>query len=88
MLATDVAHRDPASWSDLPTAILRAELARRQDEATKPTCGTGGNRGTYNTSLHVGALVLILVLSTAGMCYLLVRSQLALTRLQHVLSPL
>ena len=86
MLVTDVANRDPASWSDIPTVILRAELARRQDEVTKPTCGSGGNRGSYNTSLHVGALILILVLSTAGVCHLLVTPQLALTRLQHVLS--
>ncbi|MCJ1396802.1 hypothetical protein MMC18_009694 [Xylographa bjoerkii] len=55
---------DSISWSDIPTAILRAELQRRQDTPEKPACGTKGNRGSYNTSLHVFALVLILVLST------------------------
>lgn len=55
-----------AIWSDIPTALLRAELERRQNGSGKPACGSGRTRGTYNTSLHVGALILILVLSTAG----------------------
>lgn len=54
------------AWTDIPTDILRAELVRRQDGAQKPACGSGHVKGAYNTSLHVGALVLILVLSTAG----------------------
>lgn len=57
---------DLAPWSDIPTALLRAELGRRQDEVAKPACGSRGARGAYDTSLHVGALILILVLSTAG----------------------
>ena len=87
MLATDVASGDLVSWSHLPTALLRAELAKRQDAVPKPACGSGGNRGSYNTSIHVGALILILVLSTAGIFSLLIESHSALTRLQHVLFP-
>ncbi|KAI8946374.1 zip family zinc transporter [Xylaria longipes] len=55
-----------ASWSSIPTDFLRAELARRQDsDATseKPACGSG-DKGAYDTPLHVFALVLILALST------------------------
>ncbi|MCJ1284986.1 hypothetical protein MMC26_004323 [Xylographa opegraphella] len=55
---------DAPSWADIPSAILAAELRRRQDASAKPACGTKGHRGTYNTPLHVFALVLILVLST------------------------
>ena len=55
------------SWIDIPTEILRAELLRRADnDYEKPECGSNGARGSYNTSLHVAALILILVLSTAG----------------------
>ena len=53
-------------WSDIPTQVLRAELVRRQDDSTKAACGSGKGRGSYNTSLHLAALVLILVVSTAG----------------------
>ncbi|EPE24709.1 hypothetical protein GLAREA_08562 [Glarea lozoyensis ATCC 20868] len=60
--------RDAASmWPSISTEFLRAELARR-DEATptaKPECGSGV-KGSYNTSVHVGALILILVLSTVA----------------------
>ncbi|KAL9117178.1 MAG: hypothetical protein Q9187_006290 [Circinaria calcarea] len=63
--ADDTGGVSPALWSDLPTALLQAELRRRQDAPGKPECGSGGNRGEYNTALHVFALVLILVLSTA-----------------------
>jgi hypothetical protein len=55
------------SYTEIPTHLLRAELHRRQqDEQERPTCGTKGGKGHYNTSLHVFALFLILVLSTAG----------------------
>jgi hypothetical protein len=50
--------------SRLPVELLHAELARRQD--AKPSCGTSGDRGTYNLGLHVFALFLILGLSTLG----------------------
>ncbi|TVY93770.1 Zinc-regulated transporter [Lachnellula willkommii] len=53
------------SWSSITTELLRAELARRDADVTKPQCGSGV-KGSYNTSAHVGALVLILVLSTAA----------------------
>lgn len=53
-------------WSEIPTALLRAELVRRQDDSSKAACGSGKGRGSYNTSLHVAALVLILVVSTAA----------------------
>jgi len=52
-----------SSWS---TESLLAELARRNEAAVKPECGSG-IKGSYNTSAHVGALILILVLSTIGM---------------------
>ncbi|KXJ96178.1 Zinc/iron permease [Microdochium bolleyi] len=66
---------DLSAWaSSLPTELLLAELHRRQDadpttstepaaEPPQPTCGTK-QRGTYDTPLHVFALVLILTLST------------------------
>ncbi|KAH7123804.1 Zinc/iron permease [Dendryphion nanum] len=53
------------SWTDIPTHLLRDELSRRQNEE-RPACGTKGGRGSYNTSLHVFALFLILALSTAA----------------------
>ncbi|KAI1198353.1 zip family zinc transporter [Nemania serpens] len=54
------------SWSSIPSDILRAELARRQagnGASEKPACGSG-DRGAYDTPLHVFALLLILSLST------------------------
>ncbi|KAF2634913.1 Zinc/iron permease [Massarina eburnea CBS 473.64] len=64
--------RDPAAgpdwnWSAIPTHLLRAELVRRQQQHEKPECGTKGGKGHYNTPIHVGALLLILTLST-GAC--------------------
>jgi len=56
------------SLTHLPLEVLRAELSRRQDGANgKPECGSAGSGDTYNTPLHVTALVLILILSTLGM---------------------
>lgn len=58
-----------SSWS---TSHLLAELARRQEGdgagaiADKPVCSSG-EKGSYNTSAHVYALVLILILSTVCM---------------------
>ncbi|KAF2146750.1 uncharacterized protein K452DRAFT_218939 [Aplosporella prunicola CBS 121167] len=51
------------SWSEIPYEFLRAELHRRQQDGARPACGSA-RKGTYNTPLHVFALVLILVLST------------------------
>jgi solute carrier family 39 (zinc transporter), member 1/2/3 len=58
-------HSTAPSWPNIPTALLQAELARRDEEPTKPECGSG-IKGSYNTSAHVFALVLILVLSVIG----------------------
>ncbi|KAF1840380.1 Zinc/iron permease [Cucurbitaria berberidis CBS 394.84] len=56
------------SWTEVPTHLLHAELRRRQQQQQqeRPTCGTKGNHGKYNTPLHVFALFLILALSTAA----------------------
>lgn len=63
----------PDSWTDIPTALLHAELERRHGgvkESTageqRPACGSK-TKGEYNTPLHVFALILILALST-GAC--------------------
>ncbi|KAJ4416595.1 hypothetical protein N0V85_002226 [Neurospora sp. IMI 360204] len=52
-------------WSSIPTELLRAELSKRDDttDTSRPQCGSG-EKGEYNTGLHVFALVLILLLST------------------------
>jgi len=58
--------------SDIPLAILRAELVRRAevedvdaDGINRSTCGST-KQGSYNTPLHVVAVFLILGLSTFG----------------------
>lgn len=51
------------SWSSIPTELLLAELSRRDDDQERPECGSG-KKGSYDTSAHVLALVLILTLST------------------------
>lgn len=68
------------SWSSISTDFLRAELARRDEETpvAKPECGSGV-KGSYNTSAHVGALILILALSTIGKIFLPPPSILPLT---------
>jgi zinc transporter 1/2/3 len=52
------------TWANIPSHILRSELARRANETTtRPTCG--GNQTTkYNTTIHVIALIIVLVVST------------------------
>ncbi|KAF3001217.1 hypothetical protein E8E13_001683 [Curvularia kusanoi] len=50
----------------ITSELLRRELQRRQEEAEKPECGSKGGKKHYNTGIHVFALVLILVLSTAA----------------------
>jgi hypothetical protein len=57
---------DTGGLQHISSQLLRAELWRRDGELNKPACGSGGRRGSYNTSLHVGALFLILTLSTLG----------------------
>jgi zinc transporter 1/2/3 len=57
--------RSIQSWADIPTAFLHAELARRQDVNTeRPACGSSTS-SSYNTGIHVFALILILTLSVA-----------------------
>lgn len=63
--------------SRFPDSLLRAELQRRNgnfirasDNDDGSSCGSG-QRGTYNTPLHVMALFLILILSTFGTYHLL-----------------
>ena len=74
-----------AGLTDIPLALLRAELERRSgtesgllgraDNATDgvdgpgdgSTCGSERPVGSYNMAVHVGALFLILFLSTFGM---------------------
>lgn len=51
--------------SSIPRELLLAELSSRDDGNTKPQCGSG-QKGSYDTALHVFALILILVLSTLG----------------------
>ncbi|KAL0935543.1 ZIP Zinc transporter [Colletotrichum truncatum] len=70
--ATGVWARDAASWASIPTELLLAELSKRHGGsekasagagAAKPECGSS-RRDSYDTPLHVGALILILALST------------------------
>lgn len=53
------------SLSSIPRDLLLAELAKRDTGDAKPECGSG-KKGSYDTPLHVFALVLILALSTLG----------------------
>ncbi|TVY82064.1 Zinc-regulated transporter [Lachnellula suecica] len=64
MVNSDAGNADK-SKDTISTEFLRAELLRRDDEAAKPQCGSGV-KGSYNTSVHVFALGLILVLSTVA----------------------
>ena len=57
---------DHSAWSSIPTDLLLAELSRRDDTTSRPECGSG-NKGSYDTGIHVFALFLILTLSTLGM---------------------
>ena len=55
------------SWSSIPTDLILEELRRRGEDEVKekPSCKSA-QQGHYNVSIHVVALVIILVLSTAG----------------------
>lgn len=61
-----IGYNHQVAWADVPSAFLHAELTRREEALEKPLCGSGKARGSYNTSFHVAALILILVLSTGG----------------------
>jgi len=83
--SVDMRQENAASWSDLPTSVLQAELLRRQanNHDDRPACGTAGNTKDYNMPLHVFALVLILVLSTLGQSCVHLTLLPSLTILQH-----
>lgn len=51
--------------SSIPRELLLAELSKRDNGDAKPQCGSG-QKGSYDTPLHVFALILILALSTLG----------------------
>jgi zinc transporter 1/2/3 len=53
-------------WSNIPLSALHAELQRRQEAGERPACGSSASKHAYNTPLHVFALFLILILSTAA----------------------
>jgi solute carrier family 39 (zinc transporter), member 1/2/3 len=64
-----------AALTELPSALLLAELRRRDADGSSkhndntnqtPECGSGSTQFSYNTPLHVFALALILFLSTAA----------------------
>lgn len=55
--------------SEIPDAILKAELLRRDGTSDNSQACGSKSRGAYNTPLHAMALLLILVLSTLGMHY-------------------
>ena len=51
---------------NIPFDVLQAEFHRRKNAGEQPSCGSKGTTKSYNTPLHVFALVLILALSTLG----------------------
>ncbi|KAF3764322.1 hypothetical protein M406DRAFT_62463 [Cryphonectria parasitica EP155] len=63
-----------ATLSSIPIDLLLAELAKRDDDDTRPACGSG-KQGSYDTPLHVFALILILALSTLACGFPLISSQ-------------
>jgi zinc transporter 1/2/3 len=54
------------AWSNIPLHVLHQEIQRRQEAGERPACGSGASKHAYNTPLHVFALFLILILSTAA----------------------
>ncbi|KAL1838927.1 hypothetical protein VTJ49DRAFT_2058 [Mycothermus thermophilus] len=62
-------------WSSISTELLLAELSRRDDAQTRPACGSG-QKGSYDTGIHVFALFLILALSTLACGFPLVSQRL------------
>ncbi|KAI1100310.1 Zinc/iron permease [Jackrogersella minutella] len=73
------------TWAEIPTHILRAEIERRhgsgnaKPDTERPACGSG-DRGAYDTPLHVFALFLILTLSCLACAFPLFSRQSARTR--------
>ncbi|OLN85378.1 Zinc-regulated transporter 2-like protein 3 [Colletotrichum chlorophyti] len=88
---TGVWPRDAASWASIPTEYLLAELSKRHGHAVdnaesaaadgaKPACGSSKNE-SYDTALHIGALVLILALSTIFLVSLVILTALPKPRI-------
>lgn len=50
-------------WSLISTKALLEELAKRDDGDSRPQCGSG-EKGSYNTMLHLLAVLVILSVST------------------------
>ncbi|KAI2605558.1 Zinc/iron permease [Hypoxylon sp. NC1633] len=73
------------SWASVPTHLLLAELSKRHGGGTsnpdteRPACGSG-ERGAYDTPLHVFALFLILTLSVLACGFPLFSRQSAKSR--------
>ncbi|KAI0828113.1 Zinc/iron permease [Hypoxylon sp. FL0890] len=80
--------QEDISWPSVPTRLLIAELSRRHGSgssshgAERPACGSG-DRGTYDTGLHVFALFLILSLSVLACGFPLLSRQSAQSRRAH-----
>ncbi|OTB02974.1 hypothetical protein M426DRAFT_188579 [Hypoxylon sp. CI-4A] len=77
-------NEEDMSWTSVPTHLLLAELERRHGtgsnaDTEKPACGSG-DRGEYNTPLHVFALFLILALSVLACGFPLFSRQSAKSR--------
>ncbi|KAI0893673.1 Zinc/iron permease [Annulohypoxylon nitens] len=80
----DVSNQGDIPWTSVPTHLLLAELQKRHGAGNKPdterpACGSG-DRGAYDTPLHVFALFLILTLSVLACGFPLFSRQSARTR--------
>ncbi|KAF2766874.1 zinc-regulated transporter 2 [Teratosphaeria nubilosa] len=59
-------------YAPLPLHLLRAEIARRAADGERPACSSGVTHRAYDTSLHVGALFLVLAVSTLACSFPLI----------------
>ncbi|KAI1455818.1 Zinc/iron permease [Annulohypoxylon moriforme] len=81
----DVSNQGDMAWTSVPTHLLLAELQKRhgagnsKPDTERPVCGSG-DRGAYDTPLHVFALFLILTLSVLACGFPLFSRQSARTR--------
>ncbi|KAI2469827.1 Zinc/iron permease [Annulohypoxylon bovei var. microspora] len=79
----DLSNQGDTTWTSVPTHLLLAELERRhgssKPDTERPACGSG-DRGAYDTPLHVFALFLILTLSVLACGFPLFSRQSARTR--------
>ena len=64
----ELVQADARIGADIALGTAAAPAAAPTETQTQnPACGSQGLRGSYNTTLHVLALFLILILSTLGM---------------------